>query len=142
MSQIRRSLQLLQEIQPHSRDEFIGNAYLTSTAERQLQIAIQSAIDVGQYVLSEMGVDVPEDYADVFAKLGQVGVLPTDLAACMVRVAGLHNVLGHFDTDANLDSVYRYIQGDLGDLETFINHIIFFLERSGEMKDSTGDKSG
>jgi uncharacterized protein YutE (UPF0331/DUF86 family) len=57
----------LRELQPASRDEFVGNGFLSSTGERQLQVAIQAAIDIGQYILSDKGVSGARDFADVFA---------------------------------------------------------------------------
>jgi uncharacterized protein YutE (UPF0331/DUF86 family) len=57
----------LRELQPASRDEFVGNGFLSSTGERQLQVAIQAAIDIGQYILSANGVSDARDFADVFA---------------------------------------------------------------------------
>jgi uncharacterized protein YutE (UPF0331/DUF86 family) len=57
----------LRELQPASRDELVGNGFLSSTGKRQLQVAIQATIDIGQYILSDKDVSGARDFADVFA---------------------------------------------------------------------------
>jgi uncharacterized protein YutE (UPF0331/DUF86 family) len=123
----------LRELQPASRDEFVGNGFLSSTGERQLQVAIQAAIDIGQYILSANGVSDARDYADVFAQLGGTGVLSESFAGRMAEMARFRNVLVHLYADVDLDRVYGYIQNDLGDFETFANYVAAYLDRaSGE----------
>ena len=132
LSQIQRSLRLLRELQPASRDEFVGNGFLSSTGERQLQVAIQAAIDIGQYLLTEQGVSGVRDYADVFAQLGRTGLLPDSFAVRMAEMARFRNVLVHLYTEVDLDRVYSYIQNDLGNFETFANHVVAYLDRANQ----------
>ncbi len=122
----------MRDIQPYSRDEFVSSAPLTNIAERQFQVAIQAAIDIGAGLLSDMGVDTPKDYADIMAKLGEVGILPSSLASRLAGMVKFRNVLVHLYLEVDLDKVYKYIQEDLGDLELFVQHVTMFLERSGE----------
>ena len=122
----------MRELQPASRDEFVGNGFLSSAGERQLQVAIQAAIDIGQYILSEQGVTGVRDYADVFAQLGKTGLLPEDFAARMAEMARFRNVLVHLYAEVDLDRVYSCIHNDLGDFETFANHIVAYLDRANE----------
>lgn len=131
-SQIRRSLLLLRSIQRFSLDQFVGRADLINIAERQLQVAIQAAIDAGQHVLSELGAEPPSDYADVFTRLGQVGVVAPDLVPRLVKMARLRNVLVHMYLDVDLVLLHRIVQQDLGDLEAFVTQVARFLNQSGE----------
>ncbi len=129
LSQIHHSLQLLREIQRYRRAEFVQNPYLFNTAEHQFQVAIQAALDIGGHILAELGVDVPADYADVFVRLGEVGVLPSAFAAKLVSMAKFRNVLVHLYLDVDLDKVYTYLQKNLDDLEEFARHVVRFIER-------------
>jgi uncharacterized protein YutE (UPF0331/DUF86 family) len=119
----------LRELQAASRDEFVGNGFLSSTGERQLPVAIQSAIDIGQYILSSKGIAGAREYPDVFAQLGETGVLPVPFAARMAEMARFRNVLVYLNAKVDLDRVYSYIQDDLGDFETFANHVVAYLDR-------------
>lgn len=110
----------------------MGNGFLSSTGERQLQVAIQAAIDIGQYILSEKGVAPARDYADVFGQLAEIGVLPVSFAGRMAAMARFRNVLVHLYVEVDLDRVYGYIQKDLGDFETFASHIAAYLEDANQ----------
>lgn len=122
----------MRDLQPASRDEFVGNGFLSSAGERQLQVAIQAAIDIGQYILSEKGMAAARDYADVFIHLADAGVLPPTFAARMAEMARFRNVLVHLYAEVDLDRVYSYIQNDLGDFETFANHVVAYLDRPSQ----------
>lgn len=89
--------------------------------ERVLQEAIEAALDINAHLIAERGHDVPDDYFGGFVKLGQLGILPEDLARALAPSAGLRNRLVHeYDTldDAKvlaavgttLDVYPRYIQ--------------------------------
>jgi uncharacterized protein with HEPN domain len=69
---------------------------------------------------------------NLFAQLGDTGVLPQSLAARMADMAKFRNVPVHLYTDVDLDRVYGYIQGDLGDSEAFANHIVTCLDRANQ----------
>jgi uncharacterized protein YutE (UPF0331/DUF86 family) len=132
--QIRRSLELLGEIRKHSRQEFVSNAYFTSTGERQLQIAIQAAIEVGQYVLSALGLDTPANYADVFAKLAAAGVVPHGLALRMAGMARFRNLLVHLYMEVDEDRVFTVIREDLGDLSAFVEAVTTYVASAGGLE--------
>jgi uncharacterized protein YutE (UPF0331/DUF86 family) len=129
LSQIDDALQLLREIQGYSRAEFVQNPYLFNTAEHQFQVAIQAALDIGGHILAELGVAVPADYADIFVKLGEVGVLPQAFADRLVNMAKFRNVLVHLYLEVDLDKVYAYLQNNLDDLDEFARHVVRFIER-------------
>jgi uncharacterized protein YutE (UPF0331/DUF86 family) len=56
----------LHELQDTSRDEFVGNYLISSTVERQFQVAIQADTAIAQIILAELGETVPE-YANCIA---------------------------------------------------------------------------
>jgi uncharacterized protein YutE (UPF0331/DUF86 family) len=59
-------------------------------------------------------------------------VLPEAFAARMAEMARFRNVLVHLYADVDLDRVYGYIQGDLGDFDAFANHIVTYLDRANQ----------
>src|SRR5438445_6068435 len=78
---------------------------LSQLSERLLQEAIEAALDINAHLIAELGSEVPEEYYGGFLKVGQLGVLPADLAGARAPSAGLGNRLGHeYETidDANV----------------------------------------
>lgn len=121
----------MHELQDTSRDEFVGNYLISSTVERQFQVAIQAATDIAQIILAELGETVPKNYADVFTLLGQVGVCSSGLTKRLVHMARFRNVLVHLYLDVDPDKVYDALQNSLADLEEYANCIAGYLQEHG-----------
>jgi len=131
---LRRKLQhiitSLDRLRPISRltlQEYNERFYERKAAERLLQEAVEAALDINAHVIAELGKDIPEDYYGGFLKMGELGVVPPDLAHSLAGSAGLRNRLVHeYETidDARvldaittlLETYPRYIQA----LETYM----------------------
>ena len=64
MSVIANSVNALKELQRLTYDEFAREHILVGSAERDFQVAIQAALDIGAHLLAELSVDVPKDYKE------------------------------------------------------------------------------
>lgn len=64
--------------------------------------------------------------------LGEIGVLPADLAQELVGMAKFRNVLVHFYVEVDTTYVYRYLQDDLEDFTSFARYVSDWLMAQGE----------
>ena len=123
----------LRELGPLTYDEFAREHVLVGSAERDFQIAIQAALDIGSVILSDQAVWVPGAYKDIFPKLAEIGVLPPEFAQRLVGMAKFRNVLVHLYLEVDLQRVYRYLQENLDDFETFARYVGEWLQtQAGE----------
>ena len=60
-----------------------------------LHEGIEAALDVNAHLIAELGAEVPDDYYGGFVKLGDLGILPRELARSLAPSAGLRNRLVH-----------------------------------------------
>ena len=118
----------LRELRPLTYDEFAREHVLVTSAERDFQIAIQAALDIGSIILADQQVMVPDRYSDIFPALAEIGVLPADLAQKLVGMAKFRNVLVHLYLEVDLKRVYRYLQENLGDFETYARYVGEWLQ--------------
>jgi uncharacterized protein YutE (UPF0331/DUF86 family) len=95
LQRITASLDGLRPIARLSLEEYRARFYERKATERLLQEAIEAALDVNAHLIAELGGEVPDDYYGGFLKVGQLGVLPTDLAGALAPSAGLRNRLVH-----------------------------------------------
>jgi uncharacterized protein YutE (UPF0331/DUF86 family) len=103
---------------------FLEDVDLSSSAERQLQVAIQSVIDVGNHVLADKDLGTAKDYKDIFRLLARQRIISKRLATALSSMAGLRNVLVHDYLEVDLKIVYRILKEDLGDFDKFIASIL------------------
>jgi uncharacterized protein YutE (UPF0331/DUF86 family) len=62
--------------------------------ERGLQLCTQSVLDIATHLCASAGRDSP-DYASAIDGLGELGILPVELAAKLRPLAGFRNALVH-----------------------------------------------
>jgi len=113
--------------------EDIENNYeLRSAIERNLQLAIEICIDIGEMIISNIGVDRPENYRDVITILGKNNILPLDFADDFARAAGMRNILVHAYDEIDLNFLKDVLDNQLVDFDVYIQHILDYLEGKRE----------
>jgi uncharacterized protein YutE (UPF0331/DUF86 family) len=108
--------------------ELEENHLIKSAIERNFHLAIESALDIGEILISEENFEKPEDYKSVFLILGKNNVIPKDFAENFAPIAGFRNVLVHLYEDVDLKILQRYLSEKLVDLDIFAKHIAKYLE--------------
>lgn len=131
LATMTEALHGLQPLAGLSLDEY-GRRYCErKAAERLLQEAIEAALDVNAHLIAELGRAVPDDYHGTFLRMGELGVLPDDLARDLAPAAGLRNGLVH-EYDAIDDAkVLAAIGRTLELFPRYVQAIDAYLERSG-----------
>ena len=115
LGHIMTSLDLLRPMRGRPLAEYRERVWERKGIERVLQEAIEAALDINAHVIAERGLDVPDDFFGGFMKLGEIGILPTELAAALAPSAGLRNRLVH-EYDAIDDAKVLAAVGTILDL--------------------------
>jgi len=130
LSVIAGRVNALKELQSLTYEEFAQDEVLRASAERNFQVAIQAALDIGSILLASLSVAVPSEYKEVFPKLAEVGILPARFAQKLVGMAKFRNVLVHLYLIVDVSRMYGYLQHDLGDFELFAQYVSKYLTSS------------
>ncbi len=110
--------------------ELEDNYELRSAVERNFQLAIESAIDIGEMIISREGFERPEIYRSVFLILGRNGIIPEDFAKEFAQAAGFRNVLVHMYEEVNIDILHMFLTERLEDFDEFAKYIAQYLNRN------------
>ncbi len=127
LSVIADCVSALRKLRPLTYDEFAREHILVGSAERDFQVAIQAALDIGSLILAQQSARLPGEYKDIFPALADIGVLPAEFAQRLATMARFRNVLVHLYLEVDLQRVYRYLQENLGDFEDFARHVSEWL---------------
>ena len=79
-------------------------------------VATEICIDVGQHIISAEGLRAPRDFPDVFASLGESGLLSDEAVSSLGAMARFRNLLVHGYVDVDDRRVIEILQSRLGDL--------------------------
>jgi uncharacterized protein YutE (UPF0331/DUF86 family) len=123
---------LLKETQKKSFKEFERDPILQGSAERFLQLAIESCLNVGNRLISleqfNRPTDTPETYADIFIQLKIIGVTDDSFTDRLIKMAKFRNLLVHLYWEIDPKKIYELIRDNLDDFKLFEKSIVKFLK--------------
>ncbi len=129
MKRLEKALQILQQSSKIRFEELIANDVLLSAVERNLHIAIECILDIGNHIIAEKGFETPEDTRDIIRILEEEGIIPSDFADRIKGVAGFRNILVHEYTGIDYKLLHDYLTQRLNDFRDFAMYISSYLER-------------
>lgn len=119
---MERHVKILEELRAVPRDQFLKDPRIHLLAERCFQLSIQCVIDVCHYITALHGWEKADESRDAILRLGQEGLLPTELTGRIAGMAGFRNILVHAYLRINREIVHDYLSR-LGDFCDFAAHI-------------------
>lgn len=128
LSSMKRCVDYLKSLDPENLDlEY--DYERRSAVERNFQLAIESAIDTGEIIISEEGFERPDDYRSTFLVLGKHSILPKDFAEKFAPAAGFRNVLVHMYDEVDLGVLEEFLTEKLEDFEEFAGYVLEYIEK-------------
>ena len=92
---IAENLATLKPIETMTRAEYIKDVYKRKATERLLQELIEAAIDINSHLIVQSSKATPDYYYESFIKVGELGIISSNLAEKLAPSAGLGNRLVH-----------------------------------------------
>lgn len=126
LDKLNSRLRRLQELGDRSREDFDRNQDLRDIAERNFEVAAQCCIDLANRIIALEEAEKPRDYHEAIARLGEIGVLPGQLAQRLAPMAGFRNVLVHEYAGIDWDEVYASFER-LDELRAFARHVAAWM---------------
>ena len=117
LERLREYLDLLKAVQGYDLKRFVADPFVHGTAERNLHLAIECLLDIGNHVISAQGYPKPESYADIFRILNERGVIPDQLFTALEGMAAFRNVLVHDYLRLDREKVFRIVYEKLEPME-------------------------
>jgi uncharacterized protein YutE (UPF0331/DUF86 family) len=124
IAKIRAYVALLRQIRSMTdARRFTSDPLTYGNAERYLQLAIQSVLDISNHVVADLGLGLPADSKELFVLLAKRKIVSTRLAKKLTSMAGFRNLLVHEYLEIDRHRVYQVLRDDLGDFEKFIKAV-------------------
>ncbi|SFF95648.1 Uncharacterized conserved protein YutE, UPF0331/DUF86 family [Desulfotomaculum arcticum] len=118
--ELKKSLANLHRLSRLEKKAFISDPDKTGSAKYNFIIAIEAAIDLCNHIIANKMYRTPEDYADTFRVMQEVGVFTEKFTDSLVQMAKFRNRLVHIYWDIDEEMLHTFMQNDLMDLEQVI----------------------
>jgi len=106
-----------------SFEDYQSSSDAKDIAERNLQVAIETCLDIGKIIISQEGLKEPKDNKGVFAVLAESGFLTSKNLTFMVPMAGTRNILVHGYDKVDDSLIYGILKRHLDDFNIFLKEI-------------------
>lgn len=113
---LEESISILSRISKYSFDEFVADPERYGSAERFLQVSIEAVNDLGNHVVSDLGLGEINWQSDIPRLLLTHGYITADLSQLWIKMIGFRNILVHEYMDVDRRLVYDVLQNNLVDL--------------------------
>lgn len=127
VSEMRKALNRLKSLGALDERLFLTDPDKIGSAKYNFVIAIESAIDICNHIISQNGYRVPDDYADTFQVLGEQGVFDKEFLRSLKDMVRFRNRLIHLYREVDDEQVYEILQTRLDDFKTFLDRTAAFL---------------
>ena len=128
VSELRNSVSRLRVLSKLPEDEFLNDPDKIGSAKYHFIVAIESAIDMCNHVISRNGYRVPEDYGDTFMVMGEVGVFDKTFTGDLKKMVKFRNRLVHLYWEVDNGQVHEILRCRLDDFKRFLNSLSNFLD--------------
>lgn len=126
-----RALKRIGQIKARGLESFTSNKDLVDAGERNLQVAVEALIDVGEFLIARMSWRTPKSYRDIGVVLEEGKVLSSKELKLFEEAVKLRNILIHNYVYMVAEEVYQSLER----LETGLNSVMCtlldFMERQG-----------
>jgi uncharacterized protein YutE (UPF0331/DUF86 family) len=128
LSNLRGYLKKLAILAALPEETFLQDFTNVESAKHLLQVSIECCLDIAHHIVADEGYRTPVDYYDTFVVLNENSILPKAFMPALRQMVSFRNRVVHLYWDVDDATVYRILQEDLGDFETYIGYILDFTQ--------------
>lgn len=122
-SAVKKHIKRIKDLPLKDLQTFQNNSDYQDILLFNIQLAVQSCIDIAAHIISDEDLGIPGSTNEMFYTLEENGYLTRDITEKMVRAVGFRNLIVHEYVNLKLDRVYEISKKDINDLEIFLKHI-------------------
>jgi len=129
LERFNKGIEILEELKKSCRKEdFCEDLKVLSITERNLQVCTEFIVDFSSYILSKLGVSIPETYKEVIERIYTIGIIDEDLKKKLLDVIGLRNIIVHMYTDVKAELIYENLDNLILTLKNSVNKLLEFCK--------------
>jgi len=114
-----------------SQSEFVKDKVVRGYIERNLELAAETIIDIGNHFIAFYRWPRPDTYKGVFEVLANEKVISKTLASKLADIASFRNVLVHFYLKLDPLKVFKHLKNDPKPLKAFSQSVYQFMKKYG-----------
>lgn len=129
LNKLHDMLVKLESMRARGEETYLRDDILQAAIERTLQVAVQCVLDIGNHLIAELSLPLPEENDEIIQTLVSGGVISPALAQRLTGIGGFRNILVHDYLFLDPERIFREHLNRLDDLRDFAAEIVKFLDQ-------------
>lgn len=129
LKKLEEILQGLKYADKLSLNGYLKDKVIRGYIERNLELAAETVIDIGNHFISFYGWKSPSSYKEIFGVLAKEKVIPSSLAEKLADIVSFRNVLVHLYLKLDSSKVYSHLKNDPETLKRFSKAVYSFMKK-------------
>ncbi len=121
--EIRHNLSLLREAAALDSHDFLADKDKQDASMFRLLIAIEAAQALCTHLAARIPTRTPDSMSECFEGLRDAGLYDNDLCTSLCRMARFRNLLVHRYWKIDLETVHKFLNEHLSDLEDYLKAV-------------------
>jgi uncharacterized protein YutE (UPF0331/DUF86 family) len=120
IDEMNKYVEHLESMKKLSKKDFLEDKVNVFATERLLQITIECLLDIGNHIISKLGLGKPQVYRDIALKLYEKDIISKDLKDIFIEMIAFRNRLVHHYYKIDSEILYQIITNQTQNFHTFI----------------------
>jgi uncharacterized protein YutE (UPF0331/DUF86 family) len=117
LNKLDEYLAILGQLQRYQYDEFIAEPERYGSAERFLQLVIETITDIGSHIVAELNLGIVNWISDIPGLLSDAGYIDDEVNEIWIKMIGFRNALVHDYLEIDYHIVYDILKNRLSEFE-------------------------
>lgn len=129
---IVENLEKLGSLKAETYKDFISDFRNIDSALHRLQTAIQALLDIGSYIIANLGLKMPNTNAEIIKILSDAGYIPKDKTEIYIDMSKFRNRIVHLYNHIDTEMLYAVLVNELGDIKDFYTGLLKIIDEHKE----------
>lgn len=127
VADIKEALSVLRAYARWEDDAFLNNREAIRSARYAFIVLVEAAANIANHLCARLLQKAPTSYGGAFLSLAEDGMVSSDLAGRLAKMAGFRNLLVHRYGDVDDQRMLKMMRNDLGDLDAYLHAVEYVL---------------
>ncbi len=121
-------IEKLQLLNSKTYEEFTSDFRNIYAGLHILQTSIQALLDIGSYIIANLGLKMPNTNAEIIKILSDAGYIPEEKIEAYTDMSKFRNRIVHLYNHIDTKTLYNILMNELNDIKEFYMNLLKIIE--------------
>jgi uncharacterized protein YutE (UPF0331/DUF86 family) len=124
------NLEKLKALKARRYDDFISDFRNVDSALHRLQTSIQALLDIGSYIIANLGLRTPNTNAEIIEVLSEAGCISKEESTTFIKMSQFRNRIVHLYNKIDTQMLYDILLNELDDIKVFYTCLLKIIDQN------------